>query len=73
VSLVEELIHHWYRELILGGLRVEGTVVDAESPELVDLAHQEDRGEERSCAGSVDPLGEHIRVLPFQLVLLQLG
>jgi hypothetical protein len=36
-----ELVHHRSRELVLGDLGVEGTVVDAEPPRLVRFPHQQ--------------------------------
>ena len=39
LELVEELINHWDRELVLRGLGVEGVVVDAETLGSTRLPH----------------------------------
>jgi hypothetical protein len=44
VELVEELVDHWYRELVLRCLGIESAVVDAESPSLVLFPHQQHWG-----------------------------
>jgi hypothetical protein len=41
VQLIEELVHHRNRELVLGGDGVEGTVIDAEPLGVVRLVDQE--------------------------------
>ena len=43
MELIQELVHHWDRELILGGLCIKGVVVDVEPPGLVRLADQQHR------------------------------
>jgi len=70
VELVEELVDHRDRELVLGRTVVERAVVDAEAPRLVRLPYQQDGCGERRGARPDDALGEHGRTLSFQLVLL---
>jgi hypothetical protein len=43
VELIQELVHHRNRKLVLGGDRVESAVVDAESPGPIRLADQQHR------------------------------
>jgi hypothetical protein len=70
MELVQEPIDHWNQELVFRRLGVEGAVVDAEAPGLVCLLDQQGRSKERRHARSDDPLGEHGRTLPLQLILL---
>jgi len=72
MQFVEELIHHQYGKLVLGGLRVEHAVANAEHPGLVHLAHQENWSGNLGHAVANGPLCEHLHALQFQLVLLQL-
>jgi hypothetical protein len=73
VQLIQELIHDWDRELVLGCLGVESAVVDAETLGAIRLAHEEYRRGERRRRDPNDALSEHDRTLPLELVLLQLG
>jgi hypothetical protein len=41
VQLIQQFIDHRDRELVFGGLGVESVVVDAETPRLIRLLHQE--------------------------------
>jgi hypothetical protein len=59
MQLIEQLIDHRNRELVLRCLGIQGPVVDAEPPRVVGLADQQDRGREWRCARANDPLGEH--------------
>jgi hypothetical protein len=42
-ELIQELINDWDWKLVFHGLSVEGTVVDAESPNMIFLADEQDR------------------------------
>jgi hypothetical protein len=72
VELIQKLVYHRDGELILGGFGVESTVVDAEAPRVIRLAHQQHRGREWRCARSDEALVEHNSNLALQLILLQL-
>jgi hypothetical protein len=65
MELVEELVHHRDRKLVLGCLGVEGAVVDAETPRRVRLADQQHWCGERRGARPDDALGEHGLALAF--------
>jgi hypothetical protein len=72
-SSSKELVHHQDGELVLGRLRVEGAIVDAETPGPVRLVNKENWCGERGRAWADNALREHDRDLALQLVLLQLG
>jgi hypothetical protein len=56
MELVEDLVHHRNRELILGRLGIEGAVVYVETPRAVRLADQKHRSGERWCTRPYDAL-----------------
>jgi hypothetical protein len=42
-ELIQELVNDWDWKLVFHGPSVEGTVVDAESPNMIFLADEQDR------------------------------
>ena len=72
MELVEELVNHRDRELVLGHAVVEFPVVDAEAPRPIRLLDEEHGCRERRSTGADDALLQHGGALPLELVLLQL-
>jgi hypothetical protein len=73
MELVEELVDHRDRELVLGRLVVEGAVVDAEAPRVDGFLDKQHRCRERRRARPDDALRQHGGTLALELILLQLG
>jgi len=65
MELIEKLVDHGDGERVLDGERVEGAVVDAESPRPVGLLDEDDGRGERRVAASDDALSDHGSALPL--------
>lgn len=69
VEFVEQLIDDMDQERVFDRERIQLAVVDAESPRLVLLLDEEDRGEHRVAAAD-NVLPEQGSVLPLKLALV---
>ena len=72
MELVEELVNHRDRELVLGRAVVERPLVDAKAPRPVRFLDEQHRRGKRRGTWADDALLQHGGALPLELVLLQL-
>jgi hypothetical protein len=72
LQLVEELINHWNRKLVLDSAVIESSIVDAKAPIAIMLTDKEHRGGEWQSRLPYDPLLQHIITLPLNLILEEL-
>jgi hypothetical protein len=70
VASTVQIVHHRDGELVLGRPRVEGAIVDAETPGPIRLVNKENWCREQGRAQADNALHKHDRDLALHLVLL---